>query len=280
MSTERKTLRISVPALRARKGGEPIVCLTAYTTPMARVLDPIVDLLLVGDSLGQVIYGFETTLPVTLDMMIAHGAAVRRGSQHACIVVDMPFGSYQESPAAAFRAAAQVMKETGCSAIKLEGGREMAETIAHLTSHGIPVMGHIGLMPQSVHSLGGYRARGRDQVQADEIIADAEAVAEAGAFALVVEGTVESVARTITQRIPVPTIGIGASPACDGQVLVIDDVVGMFTEFTPKFVRRYAVIGQLIGDAAAAYAADVRARRFPGPENLFGAGPAPLKRAT
>ena len=280
MSTERKTLRISVPALRARKGGEPIVCLTAYTTPMARVLDPIVDLLLVGDSLGQVIYGFETTLPVTLDMMIAHGAAVRRGSQHACIVVDMPFGSYQESPAAAFRAAAQVMKETGCSAIKLEGGREMAETIAHLTSHGIPVMGHIGLMPQSVHSLGGYRARGRDQVQADEIIADAEAVAEAGAFALVVEGTVESVARTITQRIPVPTIGIGASPACDGQVLVIDDVVGMFTEFTPKFVRRYAEIGQLIGDAAAAYAADVRARRFPGPENLFGAGPAPLKRAT
>jgi len=280
VSTERKTLRISVPALRARKGGEPIVCLTAYTTPMARVLDPIVDLLLVGDSLGQVIYGFETTLPVTLDMMIAHGAAVRRGSQHACIVVDMPFGSYQESPAAAFRAAAQVMKETGCSAIKLEGGREMAETIAHLTSHGIPVMGHIGLMPQSVHSLGGYRARGRDQVQADEIIADAEAVAEAGAFALVVEGTVESVARTITQRIPVPTIGIGASPACDGQVLVIDDVVGMFTEFTPKFVRRYAEIGQLIGDAAAAYAADVRARRFPGPENLFGAGPAPLKRAT
>ena len=280
MSTERKTLRISVPALRARKGGEPIVCLTAYTTPMARVLDPIVDLLLVGDSLGQVIYGFETTLPVTLDMMIAHGAAVRRGSQHACIVVDMPFGSYQESPAAAFRAAAQVMKETGCSAIKLEGGREMAETIAHLTSHGIPVMGHIGLMPQSVHSLGGYRARGRDQVQADEIIADAEAGAEAGAFALVVEGTVESVARTITQRIPVPTIGIGASPACDGQVLVIDDVVGMFTEFTPKFVRRYAEIGQLIGDAAAAYAADVRARRFPGPENLFGAGPAPLKRAT
>jgi len=279
MSTERKSQRISVPALRARKGGEPIVCLTAYTTSMAQVLDPIVDLLLVGDSLGMVIYGFETTLPVTLDMMIAHGAAVRRGSQRACIVVDLPFGSYQESPAAAFRAAARVMAETGCSAVKVEGGREMAETIALLTSRGIPVMGHIGLMPQSVHSLGGYRARGRDQVQADEIIADAEAVADAGAFALVVEGTVESVARTITQRVPIPTIGIGASPACDGQVLVIDDVIGMFSEFTPKFVRRYAEIGQQIAEAATAYAADVRARRFPGPENLFGAGPAALSRA-
>jgi 3-methyl-2-oxobutanoate hydroxymethyltransferase len=279
MSMERRTQRISVPVLRARKGGEPIVCLTAYTTPMAQLLDPIVDLLLVGDSLGMVLYGFETTLPVTLDMMIAHGAAVRRGSQRACIVVDMPFGSYQESPPAAFRAAARVMAETSCSAVKVEGGREMADTIAHLTSRGIPVMGHIGLMPQSVHSLGGYRARGRDQVQADEIIADAEAVADAGAFALVVEGTVEPVARTITQRVSVPTIGIGASPACDGQVLVIDDVIGMFGDFTPKFVRRYAGIGQQIAEAATAYAADVRARRFPGPEHCFGAGPTKISRA-
>jgi len=279
VSAEGRSERISVPALRARKGGEPIVCLTAYTTPMARVLDPIVDLLLVGDSLGMVVYGFETTLPVTLDMMIAHGTAVRRGSKRACVVVDMPFGSYQESPTVAFQAAARVMKETGCSAVKIEGGREMAETIALLTSRGIPVMGHIGLMPQSVHSLGGYRARGRDQVQADEIVADAEAVADAGAFAIVVEGTIESVARTITQRVPIPTIGIGASPVCDGQVLVIDDVIGMFSDFTPKFVRRYAEIGQRIAEAASAYAADVRARRFPGPENLFGAGPAPLKRA-
>jgi 3-methyl-2-oxobutanoate hydroxymethyltransferase len=279
MSTEKRTQRITVPQLRARKGGEPIVCLTAYTTPMAQRLDPIVDLLLVGDSLGMVIYGFETTLPVTLDMMIAHGAAVRRGSQRACLVVDMPFGSYQESPAAAFRAAARIMAETGCSAVKIEGGREMAETIAYLTGRGIPVIAHVGLMPQAVHSLGGYRARGRDEAQGDDIVEDAEAVTAAGAFALVIEGTVEPVARAITQRIAIPTIGIGASPACDGQVLVIDDVIGMFGDFTPKFVRRYAEIGDRVTEAASAYAADVRARRFPGPENCFGAGPTALARA-
>ena len=269
MSATKQNRRISVPELRARKGGEPIVCLTAYTTPMAKRLDRHVDLLLVGDSLGMVLYGFDTTLPVTLDMMIAHGAAVRRGSEHACLVVDMPFGSYQESPAAAFRSAARIMAETGCSAVKLEGGREMAETITHLTSRGIPVMAHIGLMPQSVHSVGGYRARGRDQAQASEIIADAEAVSEAGAFALVIEGTVEPLARSITKRIAIPTIGIGASPACDGQVLVVDDMIGMFSDFTPKFVQRYAEIGERIDEAAAAYAADVRARRFPGPEHCF-----------
>src|SRR5262245_41719946 len=279
MSTEKRSQRITVPELRARKGGDPIVCLTAYTTPMAQRLDPLVDLLLVGDSLGMVVYGFETTLPVTLDMMIAHGAAVHRGSKRACLVVDMPFGSYQESPAAAFRAAARVMAETGCSAVKVEGGREMAETIGYLTGRGIPVMGHIGLMPQAVHSLGGYRARGRDQAQGDDIVQDAEAVAAAGAFSLVIEGTVEPVARAITQRVPIPTIGIGASPACDGQVLVIDHVVGMFGDFTPKFVRRYAEIGDRITEAVSAYAADVRARRFPGPENCFGAAPTPLARA-
>jgi 3-methyl-2-oxobutanoate hydroxymethyltransferase len=279
MSTERRTQRITVPELRARKGGEPIVCLTAYTTPMAQRLDPLVDLLLVGDSLGMVVYGFDSTLPVTLDMMIAHGAAVRRGSQRACVVVDMPFGSYQESPSAAFRAAARIMAETGCSAVKLEGGREMAETISFLTGRGIPVMGHVGLMPQAVHRHGGYRARGRDQTQANDIMEDAEAVAAAGAFSLVIEGTVEPVARAITQRVPVPTIGIGASPACDGQVLVIDDLIGMFSDFTPKFVRRYADIGDRITEAVTAYAADVRARRFPGPENCFGAGPTALSRA-
>jgi len=279
MSTEKRSQRITVPELRARKGGEPIVCLTAYTTPMAQRLDPIVDLLLVGDSLGMVIYGFETTLPVTLEMMIAHGAAVRRGSKRACLVVDMPFGSYQESPAAAFRAAARIMAETGCSAVKIEGGREMAETIAYLTGRGIPVMAHVGLMPQAVHSLGGYRARGRDQAQGDDIVEDAEAVTAAGAFSLVIEGTVEPVARAITQRVAIPTIGIGASPACDGQVLVIDDVIGMFGDFTPKFVRRYAEIGDRVTEAASAYAADVRARRFPGPENCFGAGPTALARA-
>jgi len=273
VSSNGPTRRISVSDLRARKGGEPIVCLTAYTTPVAQRLDPHVDLLLVGDSLGMVVYGFDSTLPVTLDMMVAHGAAVRRGSSHACLVVDLPFGSYQESPAAAFRAAARLMAEAGCSAVKLEGGREMAETIAFLTQRGVPVVGHIGLMPQSVNSLGGYRARGRDEVQAADIMADALAVAEAGAFAMVIEGTIEPVARAITAKVPVPTIGIGASPACDGQVLVTDDVIGLFSSFTPKFVRRYGEIGAAVEAAAAAYAADVRARRFPGPEHVFAPRP-------
>ena len=275
MSTERRNRRITVPELRARKGGEPIVCLTAYTAPMAQRLDPHCDLLLVGDSLGMVVYGFETTLSVTLDLMIAHGGAVRRGSERALIVVDLPFGSYQESPSAAFRAAARVMQETGCSAVKLEGGREMADTIAYLTARGIPVMGHIGLMPQSVHSLGGYRARGKDEGQAADILADAQAVADAGAFSIVVEGVIEPLAREITERVAVPTIGIGASPACDGQILVVDDLIGMFNDFTPKFVKRYAEIGVEIGKAVAQYAADVRARRFPGPEHCFGPGQSP-----
>jgi 3-methyl-2-oxobutanoate hydroxymethyltransferase len=275
VSTERRNRRITVPEIRARKGGEPIVCLTAYTAPMAQRLDPHCDLLLVGDSLGMVVYGFDTTLSVTLDLMIAHGGAVRRGSERALIVVDLPFGSYQESPPAAFRAAARVMKETGCSAVKLEGGREMAETISYLTARGIPVMGHVGLMPQSVHSVGGYRARGKDQAQAADILADAQAVAEAGAFSIVVEGVVEPLGREITERVAVPTIGIGASPACDGQILVIDDLIGMFNDFTPKFVKRYAETGEEIGKAVAQFAADVRARRFPGPEHTFAPGQRP-----
>lgn len=270
MSIETRIGRITVPEIRARKGGEPIVCLTAYSASIAQRLDPHVDLLLVGDSLGMVLYGFESTLSVTVDMMIAHGAAVRRGSRRACLVVDMPFGTYQESPAAAFRTAARLMTETGCSAVKLEGGREMAETIAFLTARGIPVMGHVGLVPQSVHSLGGFRARGREEAQAEAILADARAVAEAGAFSIVLEGMVEPLARSITEAVDVPTIGIGASPACDGQVLVTDDLVGLFGDFTPKFVKRYAELGDAIGEAAAAYAADVRARRFPGPEHCFG----------
>lgn len=270
MSTVRRLGRISVPELKARKGGEPIVCLTAYTTPMARRLDPHVDLLMVGDSLGMVLYGFDSTLRVTLDMMIAHGAAVRRGSERACLVVDLPFGSYQESPEVAYRAAARLMAETGCSAVKLEGGREMAPTVAFLVARGIPVMGHVGLTPQSVNMLGGYRARGRDPEQREAITADAVAIAEAGAFSLVVEGMVEPLARAITQRIAIPTIGIGGSPACDGQVLVIDDLIGMFDSFTPKFVKRYAEIGDQVAAAAIAYAADVRARRFPAKEHLFG----------
>ncbi len=269
MSTVGRRRGKTVPQIRARKGGEPIVCLTAYSTSMARFLDPHVDLLLVGDSMGNVVYGMETTVGVTVEMMIAHGAAVVRGAEQACVIVDLPFGSYKESPQVAYRVGARVMAETGASGIKLEGGAEMAETIRFLTTRGIPVMGHIGLTPQSLHADGGYRAHGREQGEAAKLLADAQAIAEAGAFAIVVEGTVEDVAREITAAIPVPTIGIGASAACDGQILVIDDILGMFTDFTPKFVKRYADLGAEIAKAAAVYAADVKARRFPGPEHCF-----------
>ncbi|BAI72575.1 3-methyl-2-oxobutanoate hydroxymethyltransferase [Azospirillum sp. B510] len=270
MSASNLTARQSVPALRARKGGEPIVCLTAYTAPVARLLDPHVDVLLVGDSLGMVVYGLDSTLPVTLDMMIAHGAAVVRASERACVVVDLPFGSYQESREAAFRASARVMAETGAQAVKLEGGLEMAETVAFLTARGIPVMGHVGLTPQSVNTLGGYKAVGRDAEAAERIAADARAIAEAGAFTLVIEGTMEPLARRITEEVAIPTIGIGGSPACDGQVLVTDDMLGLFGAFQPKFVKRYANLGETVSEAAAAYAAEVRTRAFPGPEHCFG----------
>lgn len=275
MSASNLTARNSVPALRARKGGEPIVCLTAYTAPVARLLDPHVDILLVGDSLGMVVYGLDSTLPVTLDMMIAHGAAVVRASERACVVVDLPFGSYQESKEAAFRASARVMAETGAQAVKLEGGLEMAETVAFLTARGIPVMGHVGLTPQSVNTLGGYKAVGRDAEAAERIATDARAIAEAGAFTLVIEGTMEQLARRITEEVAIPTIGIGGSPACDGQVLVTDDMLGLFGAFQPKFVKRYANLGEAVGEAAAIYAAEVRSRAFPGPEHCFG-----MKKAT
>jgi 3-methyl-2-oxobutanoate hydroxymethyltransferase len=270
MSVRRAGARLTVAELAVRKGGQPIVCLTAYSTPMARLLDPHVDLLLVGDSVGMVLYGFESTLPVTLEMMMAHGAAVRRGSQHACLVVDMPFGSYQESPALAFRNAARVMAETGCSAVKLEGGAEMAETVGYLVRRGIPVMGHVGLTPQSINRLGGYRARGRDRQEADAIIADAEAIAAVGAFNIVLEGVIEPLAREIVSRVATPIIGIGASPTCDGQVLVSEDMTGLFNGFRPKFIKRFAELGPEIERAAAAYAAEVRSRGFPGPEHCFG----------
>ncbi|HXP30292.1 MAG TPA: 3-methyl-2-oxobutanoate hydroxymethyltransferase [Stellaceae bacterium] len=261
-------------ALHARKGGVPIVCLTAYSTPMARLLDPVADLLLAGDSLGMVVYGLDSTLPVSLEMMIAHGAAVVRGARRACVVVDMPFGSYQEKPAQAFRNAARIMAETGCAGVKLEGGEAMAETIRFLVERGIPVLGHIGLQPQSIHALGGFRAQGRNDAEAARVVADAHAVSEAGAFAVVVEGTAEPVARRLTAEIAAPTIGIGASPACDGQILVTEDLLGLFDEFRPRFVKRYAELGPMAAAAAAAYAEDVRARRFPGPEHTYGAGPA------
>lgn len=266
MSVQLQSRRLRVGDFR--KGGTPIVCLTAYTAPLARLLDPYVDMLLVGDSLGNVIYGFETTLPVTLDMMIAHGAAVVRGSDRACVVVDMPFATYQESPEAAYRNAARLLAETGCAGVKLEGGAEMAETVAFLTKRGIPVCGHVGLLPQSVNATG-LRARGRDEEESARILADAGAVAGSGAFALVVEGTLEPVARAVTEAVAIPTIGIGASPACDGQVLVTDDLLGLFTEFRPRFVKRYAELAGQVAAAAAAYAGDVRARRFPAPEHCF-----------
>lgn len=263
--------RLSVRDLAARKGGAPIVCVTAYTAPMAGFMDPHVDLMLVGDSMGMVIYGMATTLGVTLEMAIAHGQAVMRGSSKACVVVDLPFGSYQASKEDAFRASARVMSEVGCAAVKLEGGQEMAETIEHLTRRGIPVMAHVGLKPQSVNAVGGFRVQGRTPDEARAIIADAKAVANAGAFCVVVEGTVESLARDITRAIPIPTIGIGASAACDGQVIVTEDILGLYGAFTPKFVKRYAELGAAVSDAVATYAADVRARRFPGPEHVYGA---------
>lgn len=279
MSTPTGKKPVTIPQLAARKGGEPIVSLTAYTTPMARLLDPHVDLLLVGDSVGMVLYGMDTTLGVSLDMMVNHGAAVVRGADHASVIVDLPFGSYQASPYAAYRSAARVMAETGCDGVKLEGGVAMAETISFLAERGIPVLGHIGLTPQSVKTMGGYRVQGKSQSQAERIKADAMAVADAGAFAVVIEGTVEPLAREITKEIPIPTIGIGASVACDGQVLVTDDLLGLFTDFTPKFVKRYADLAAGIEAAVAAYAEDVRSRKFPADEHCFGVKDGP-KRAS
>ncbi|OYQ33453.1 3-methyl-2-oxobutanoate hydroxymethyltransferase [Niveispirillum lacus] len=269
MSASTQVKRTSVPDIAGRKGQDPVVVLTAYSVSMARLLDDHCDCLLVGDSLGMVLYGLDSTLPVTLDMMINHGAAVVRGSSKACVVVDLPWASYQESPAQAFRNAARVLAETGASAVKLEGGAEMADTVDFLVRRGIPVMGHVGLTPQAVNALGGYRARGRSDAEQAKILGDAKAIAEAGAFAIVVEGVVEPLARQITEQVPVVTIGIGASAACDGQVLVSDDMLGLFGGFTPKFVKRYAEIGENVSKAAADYAADVRSRTFPGPAHIF-----------
>jgi len=260
--------RLTVPKLQARKGGDPIVALTAYTTRMAQLLDPHCDLLLVGDSLGQVIYGLPSTIPVSLDMMCAHGAAVVRGSWHAVVAVDMPFGSYEASPAQAFESAARVLKETGAAAVKIEGGEAMAETISFLTRRGIPVIGHVGLTPQAVNMLGGYGARGSDDKEAAKILADAKAVDSAGCFAMVLEGMIEELAVAVTKAVACPTIGIGASAQCDGQILVAEDMLGLF-ERTPRFVKRYDDLASRIGATAAAYAGEVRARAFPGEEQIY-----------
>ena len=265
--------RLTVPAIRRRKssregGGEPLVMLTAYTVRTAQLLDPHCDMLLVGDSLGQVIYGLPSTVPVTLEMMAAHGAAVVRGSYHAVVVIDMPFGSYEASPQQAFESAAFLLKQTGAAAVKLEGGAAMAPTVRFLSERGIPVMGHVGLTPQAVNVLGGYGARGKSEAEAAKIVADATAVADAGAFAVVIEGVMEPIAIRITQEIACPTIGIGASAQCDGQVLVAEDMLGLF-ERTARFVKRYDDMAGRISAAAEAYAGEVRSRAFPGPEQIY-----------
>jgi len=254
--------------IRRMKGGAPIVSLTAYTAYMAKLLNEHTDLFIVGDSLGMVVYGMESTVPVTLDLMIAHGRAVSQASQIPCVVVDMPFGSYQASPAAAFDAAARILKETGCQAVKLEGGAEMAETVAFLAIRAIPVMGHVGLMPQHVRSLGGYPYQGKTKAERDKVLKDALAIEKAGAFAIVLEGVEESLAREVTHKLSVPTIGIGASPACDGQVLVTEDMLAL-TPAQPRFVKHYGDAGTLVSKAAEAYAKDVRARKFPAQAHCF-----------
>lgn len=268
MSVTGTVRRLTPSDIRARKGATPIVCLTAYTTPVARIADAECDVLLVGDSVGMVLHGLPSTLGVTVEMMVLHGQAVARGSERALLVVDLPFGSYEESPQQAFATAARVLRETGAGAVKLEGGAQMADTIAFLVARGVPVMAHIGLTPQAVNTLGGYKVQGRGE-DAARIRADAHAVAVAGAFAVVLEKVPDSLAREISADLAIPTIGIGASADCDGQILVIDDMLGLFTDFRPSFVKRYAELGAAAAEAVAAYAADVRARRFPGPEHVF-----------
>ncbi|MCZ0962571.1 3-methyl-2-oxobutanoate hydroxymethyltransferase [Paracoccus benzoatiresistens] len=268
MSVETRIKRVTAPEIASRKGGTPIVALTAYTAPLAAMVDRHADLILVGDSLGMVIHGLPSTVGVTMEMMILHGQAVVRGSQRAMVVVDMPFGSYEESPEQAFRNAARIMGETGAGAVKLEGGSRMAPTIRFLTERGIPVMGHVGLTPQATHTLGGFKTQGRDSESWPLHVRDAVDIAEAGAFALVVEGVVEPLADRMTEAVAVPTIGIGASARCDGQILVLDDMLGLSGR-VPRFVRKFANLGAQADEALAAYATAVRERNFPGEDNVY-----------
>mgnify|MGYP005992729435 CR=1 FL=1 len=276
MSANSQTSAITASDILAQKGKAPIVSLTAYTTPMAQMMDQHCDFVLVGDSVGMVLHGLSSTLGVTMEMMILHGAAVARGLSRAMLVIDMPFGSYEESPDQAFRNAARLMRETNAAAVKLEGGVEMAATIRFLVARGIPVMAHVGLTPQSINTLGGYKVQGRDAAGA-AVLAGAQAVAEAGAFAVVLEKVPQSLADEITAAVAIPTIGIGASAGCDGQVLVVDDMLGLFTAFKPKFVKRYGTLGVDAEAAIAAYAAEVRARAFPAAEHVFADQTAPAK---
>src|ERR1700751_1243531 len=268
MSVQSAVRRKTAPEIRSRKGGDPIVMLTSYHAHTAALVDRHCDVILVGDSLGNVMHGFEPTVPVTLDMMILQGRAVMRGSTHALVVVDMPFGSYEASREQAFQSAVRIMKETQCGAVKREGGVRMAETIAFLVERGIPVMGHVGLTPQSINALGSFRAQGRDEADWGPIEADAMAVVEAGAFAVVLEAVAEPLGRRITAQVPIPTIGIGASAACDGQILVLEDMLGLSPR-VPKFVKRYGDLGPSIEQAVKGYAEEVRARTFPGPDNVY-----------
>ncbi len=263
--------RLTAPEIRARKGADPVVCLTAYTAPMAQILDQHCDLLLVGDSLGMVVHGMPNTVGVTLDMMILHGQAVMRGSERAMVVIDMPFGSYESSPEQAFASATRLLKETGAQAVKIEAGATAAPTVAFLTKRGVPVMSHVGLLPQNVNVDGAFKAKGRTPEERARIIADAKASDEAGAFAIVIEGVDESLGTEITAAVKAPTIGIGASATCDGQILVVDDLLGLF-DWTPKFVRRYADLKSVISEAVQSYADDVRARRFPAAAETYALG--------
>ncbi|MGH6762815.1 MAG: 3-methyl-2-oxobutanoate hydroxymethyltransferase [Phyllobacterium sp.] len=268
MSQPVVTRRRTAPEIRARKGGVPIVSLTSYHAHTATIVDRYADFILVGDSLGMVMHGMDSTLGVSLDMMITHARAVVRGSQTAMVIVDLPFGTYEESPQIAFRNAVHVMKETGCGGVKLEGGARMAETIRFLTERGIPVMAHIGLTPQSVNTMGGFKTQGRDVAHWPVIKADAQAVSDAGAFAVVLEGIVEPLAAEITREIPIPTIGIGASRECDGQILVLEDMLGL-NPHPAKFVKEYGAVGEAIDNAVKAYAEDVKSRAFPAPEHVY-----------
>jgi len=270
MSVQKKKVKkLTSQDIRAQKGTTPIVALTAYTAPIAKAMDNLVDFILVGDSLAMTIYGESSTVGIDLDTMIRHGRAVAKACNHACVVVDLPFGYYQKSPEQAFESASRILRETGCDAIKLEGGEEMAETVAFLTVRGVPVMGHIGLTPQAINTLGGFKTQGKEKKAGATLVRSARAIDEAGCFAVVVEGVVESVAKDIHNALSVPSIGIGATVDCDGQILVTDDLVGMFEEFKPKFVKRYAELMPQIRDAIETYATEVRERSFPGKEHIF-----------
>ncbi|GAB4182675.1 MAG: 3-methyl-2-oxobutanoate hydroxymethyltransferase [Wenzhouxiangellaceae bacterium] len=271
MSVHDSVKRLTAPDIMAMKGRQKIVSLTAHSKPIAELMDRYVDLIIMGDSLGMVVYGMPSTLAVTLEMTIAHAQAVMRGAQRACVVVDLPFASYQESPQQAFRSAARVMAETGAQAVKLEGLHEMIDTVRFLVQRGIPVMPHIGLMPQHFNVMGGFKVQAKTDAQADALVQLGRELEQAGAFSLLIEGTYASAATAVSEAVSIPTIGIGASAECDGQVLVTEDVIGLFSDFTPKFAKQYIDLKPLLQQAFEQYMEDVRKGDFPAREHCFGA---------